>query len=302
MREIARKSGIFIILAGIFLIASLATKEFFTYTNLTNLIRQGAITGILAVGQTLVILTGGIDLSVGSLVALASVVGATLMPYSIALSVFMTLLTCTALGAVSGFMVARARIAAFISTLGMMMIARGLALVIAKGEVVYGVPKSFYFVGQGYVALIPVPGIILAVAALGMFFLLNRSRWGRHIYATGGNAEAARLFGVNVAGIYWLVYVLSGFFAGLTGLVYMARLTAGYCEGGVGYELNAIASVVIGGASLFGGEGNLLKVVVGAFILTIINNFMNLLDISPYTQEAMKGAVILIAVYVSMRR
>jgi len=297
-----RKHGLLIIFGGIFLLSSLSSREFFSNTNLTNLLRQGSIVGILAVGQTFVILTAGIDLSLGSLVALASVVCAALMPHGIVLSVIITILFCLALGSVSGFLVAKAKIAPFIATLGMMMIARGLALVIAKGEVVYGVSKSFYFVGQGYLMGIPVPGFILAFVVLMMFFFLNTTGWGRHVYAVGGNEEATRLSGVNVERIKLLVYTLSGFFAGLTGLVYTARLTAGYCEGAVGYELDAIASVVIGGVNLFGGEGNLLKVIVGAFILTMISNFMNLIAISPYTQEAMKGAIILIAVYLSMRR
>lgn len=282
--------------------SSFSSREFLSETNITNLLRQGSIVGILAVGETLVILTGGIDLSLGSLVALASVLCATFMPQGVLFSVLMTMLICTLLGSVSGVLVARAKMAPFIATMGMMMMARGLGMVIANGEVVYGVSKSFYFVGQGYLKGIPVPGFILAFVVLAMVFFLGRTGWGRHIYAVGGNEEAARLSGVNVERTKLLVYTLSGFFAGLTGLVYTARLTAGYCEGAVGYELDAIAAVVIGGVNLFGGEGHLGRAIAGAFILTIISNFMNLIAISPYTQEAVKGAIILIAVYLSLRR
>lgn len=302
MKAFFRKHGLIIIFGGIFLLSSVATRDFFSQTNLSNLLRQGSIVGILAVGETLVILTGGIDLSLGSLVGLASVLCATFMPQGVLFSVLITMSICTALGSVSGFLVAKAKMAPFIATLGMMMMARGLAMVIANGEVVYGVSKSFYFVGQGYLKGIPVPGFILASVVLVMLFFLGTAGWGRHIYAVGGNEEAARLSGVNVERTKLLAYTLSGFFAGLTGLVYTARLTAGYCEGGVGYELDAIAAAVIGGVNLFGGEGNLIRAIAGAFILTMISNFMNLIAISPYTQEAVKGAIILIAVYLSLRR
>ena len=302
MKTFLKKHGLVIIFGGIFLLSSLSSRDFLSQTNLSNLVRQGSIVGILAVGETLVILTGGIDLSLGSLVALASVLCATFMPQGILFSVLVTMSICTVLGSVSGFLVARAKMAPFIATLAMMLIARSLAMVIAKGEVVYGVSKSFYFVGQGYLKGVPVPGFILAFAVLIMLLFLGTTGWGRHIYAVGGNEEAARLSGINVERTQLLAYTLSGFFAGLTGLVYTARLTAGYCEGAVGYELDAIAAVVIGGVNLFGGEGNLTRAIAGAFILTIISNFMNLVAISPYTQEAVKGAIILIAVYLSLRR
>ncbi|RLE13291.1 ABC transporter permease [Candidatus Aerophobetes bacterium] len=302
MKGFIRKYGLLIIFGGIFLLSTLSSPTFLSRNNLSNLLRQGSIVGILAVGETLVILTGGIDLSLGSMVALASVLVATFMPQSIFLSILLTMLICTALGSIDGVLVAKGKMPPFIATLGMMMVARSLAMVIAKGEVVYGVSKSFYFVGQGYIKGIPVPGVILALVAVVVFFLLGMSGWGRHIYAVGGSEEAARLSGIGVERIKISVYTLSGFFAGLAGLVYTARLTAGYCEGAVGYELDAIAAAVIGGVNLFGGEGNLLKAIVGAFILTIISNFMNLTAISPYTQEAVKGAIILIAVYLSLRR
>ena len=302
MKIFFRKYGLLMIFGGIFLLSSFSNPVFLSKTNLSNLLRQGSIVGILAVGETLVILTGGIDISLGSLVALASVLCATFMPQSILFSVLITILICTVLGSINGYLIAKVKMVPIIVTLGMMLVARGLAMVIANGEVVYGVHKSFYFIGQGYLKGIPVPGFILAFIALIMFFFLGTTGVGRHIYAVGGNEEAARLSGVNVERTKLLVYTLSGFFAGLAGLVYAARLTAGYCEGAVGYELDAIAAVVIGGVALFGGEGNLAKVIIGAFILTMISNFMNLVAISPYSQEGIKGAIILIAVYLNLRR
>lgn len=301
MKIFFKKHFLMLVFAGIFLLLSLSSPYFLSKTNLSNILRQGSIVGILTVGQTLVILTGGIDLSLGSLIALSSVLCATFMAYGILFSVLMTILICTLLGSVSGFLVSRVKMAPFIVTLGMLLMARGLAMLIAKGEVVYGVPESFYFIGQGNLIGIPVPALIMVFVVLIILFFLNKTNWGRYIYAVGGNEKAARLFGINVENTKLLVYLLSGFFAGLAGLVYTSRLTAGYCEGGVGYEFDAIGAVVIGGVNLFGGEGSLVKAILGAFILAMINNFMNLIGISPYIQEGMKGAIIIMAVYLNLR-
>jgi ribose/xylose/arabinose/galactoside ABC-type transport system permease subunit len=281
---------------------TLSTKGFISLINIGNLLRHLAILGVLSIGETLIILTGGIDLSIGSLVALSTVLCATFMPQSIFLSVFITMMVCTLLGLVNGFLVAKARMAPFIVTLGMMMIGRGMAVLIANGLVVHGVSESFYVLYQGSVLGFPLPTTIVLVILFVMYFIINMTGWGRHIYSIGGNEEVTRLAGVNVDGIKMVVYTLSGFLAGLAGLIYTARVTAGFPDSAVGYELNAIAAVIIGGVNLFGGEGNLLKVMVGVLILTIIANFMNLAGISPYTQDAVKGAIILLAVFLSLRR
>jgi ribose/xylose/arabinose/galactoside ABC-type transport system permease subunit len=281
---------------------TLSTKGFISLINIGNLLRHLAILGVLSIGETLIILTGGIDLSIGSLVALSTVLCATFMPQSIFLSVFITIMVCTLLGLVNGFLVAKARMAPFIVTLGMMMIGRGMAVLIANGLVVHGVSESFYVLYQGSVLGFPLPTTIVLVILFVMYFIINMTGWGRHIYSIGGNEEVTRLAGVNVDGIKMVVYTLSGFLAGLAGLIYTARVTAGFPDSAVGYELNAIAAVIIGGVNLFGGEGNLLKVMVGVLILTIIANFMNLAGISPYTQDAVKGAIILLAVFLSLRR
>jgi ribose/xylose/arabinose/galactoside ABC-type transport system permease subunit len=281
---------------------TLSTKGFISLINIGNLLRHLAILGVLSIGETLIILTGGIDLSIGSLVALSTVLCATFMPQSIFLSVLITMMVCTLLGLVNGFLVAKARMAPFIVTLGMMMIGRGMAVLIANGLVVHGVSESFYVLYQGSVLGFPLPTTIVLVILFVMYFIINMTGWGRHIYSIGGNEEVTRLAGVNVDGIKMVVYTLSGFLAGLAGLIYTARVTAGFPDSAVGYELNAIAAVIIGGVNLFGGEGNLLKVMVGVLILTIIANFMNLAGISPYTQDAVKGAIILLAVFLSLRR
>jgi ribose/xylose/arabinose/galactoside ABC-type transport system permease subunit len=302
MKTLLRKYSLLIIFAVIMIATTLSTKGFISLINIGNLLRHLAILGVLSIGETLIILTGGIDLSIGSLVALSTVLCATFMPQSIFLSVFITMMVCTLLGLVNGFLVAKARMAPFIVTLGMMMIGRGMAVLIANGLVVHGVSESFYVLYQGSVLGFPLPTTIVLVILFVMYFIINMTGWGRHIYSIGGNEEVTRLAGVNVDGIKMVVYTLSGFLAGLAGLIYTARVTAGFPDSAVGYELNAIAAVIIGGVNLFGGEGNLLKVMVGVLILTIIANFMNLAGISPYTQDAVKGAIILLAVFLSLRR
>jgi len=302
MKTLLRKYSLLIMFAVIMIATTLSTKGFISLTNIGNLLRHLAILGVLSIGETLIILTGGIDLSIGSLVALSTVLCATFMPQGIFLSVFITILVCTLLGLVNGFLVAKARMAPFIVTLGMMMIGRGMAVLIANGLVVHGVSESFYVLYQGSVLGFPLPTTIVLVILFVMYFIINMTGWGRHIYSIGGNEEVTRLAGVNVDGIKMVVYTLSGFLAGLAGLIYTARVTAGFPDSAVGYELNAIAAVIIGGVNLFGGEGNLLKVMVGVLILTIIANFMNLAGISPYTQDAVKGAIILLAVFLSLRR
>jgi ribose/xylose/arabinose/galactoside ABC-type transport system permease subunit len=302
MKILLRKYSLLIIFVVILISTTLSTKDFLSLANIGNILRQFSIVGMLSIGETLIILTGGIDLSIGSLVALSSVLCATFMPHSIFLSVFMTILVCTLLGLVNGFLVAKAQMAPFIVTLGMMMIGRGMAILIAKGLVVPGVSESFYVLYQGSVLGFPLPTIILIVILFIMYFVVSMTGWGRHIYSIGGNEEVTRLAGINVDRIKMAVYTFSGFFAGLAGLIFTARVTAGFPDSAVGYELNAIAAVIIGGVNLFGGEGNLLKVMVGVLILTIISNFMNLAGISPYTQDAVKGGIILLAVFLSLRR
>jgi ribose/xylose/arabinose/galactoside ABC-type transport system permease subunit len=302
MKTLLRKYSLLIIFAVILISTTLSTKDFLSLANIGNILRHLSIIGMLSIGETLIILTGGIDLSIGSLVALSSVLCATFMPHSIFLSVFMTFLVCTLLGLVNGFLVAKAQMAPFIVTLGMMMIGRGMAILIANGLVVQGVSESFYVLYQGSVFGFPLPTSILIIILLIMYFVLNTTGWGRHIYSIGGNEEVTRLSGVNVDRIKMAVYTFSGFFASLAGLIFTARVTAGFPDSAVGYELNAIAAVIIGGVNLFGGEGNLLKVMVGVLILTIIANFMNLAGISPYTQDAVKGVIILVAVFLSLRR
>jgi len=304
MKLFFKKNTIFFIFILMLILSTIFNgKCFLQKGNLLNICRQASIIGVLAIGEALVIITGGIDLSLGSLVALSSVMYATFMsPYGILFSVVLTILICTFLGSINGFLVAKAKMPPFIVTLGMMLIGRGLATLIAKGDVVYGIKKSFSIIAQGEIGgLFPIPLIILLILAIITHIFLTSTVLGRQIYAVGGSKQSAQLSGVNVEKILFLVYLLAGLFASLSGLIYTARLTAGYCEGAVGFELDAIASAIIGGVSLLGGKGNLFKVIIGAFILTLITNFLNLRGLSPYIQEAIKGVIILGAIYLSMK-
>jgi len=301
MRVFFKKYSVVIMVGGIFLLSSISSPTtFLSKTNLTNLLRQGSIMAILSVGEGLVIISGGFDLSIGSLTALATVLCATFMRQGILLSVLITILICLGLGAVSGFVVVKAKITPFIATLGMMMVARGIAQGLTSGDVVGGVHKSFKFIGQGQVAAIPIPVFILVSVFSVTLFFLNMTPL-RHVYAVGGNEEVARWAGINTGKIKLIVYILSGSIAGLAGVVFTARLGSGLPTLGIGYELNAIAAAAIGGVSLSGGEGNLTGAVIGAFGLTMISNFMNVAGVSQFLQQGVMGIIILLGVYISSR-
>lgn len=287
--------------------------NFATPTNITNVLRQITYNTILAVGQTFVIITAGIDLSVGSVVALSGVVMAIFanaMPFGGFPLIVATLIVGIAVGAAAGFVnsvpVVRLNLPPFITTLAMLQIARGLAYKIAHGRPIPVNSDAFNgmgigYVGSGLLAPLGLPGIPVAVLwmiAIVVLFaiLLGRTRFGRYVYALGGNEEAARLAGVNVARVKTMVYVLSGSCAAIAGLLLMARFASGSPQTGEGFELNSIAAAVVGGTSLMGGRGLIAGTFVGALLIGVLNNVMNLLNIESYTQEIVLGGVILLAV------
>ncbi|MCP5520030.1 MAG: ABC transporter permease [Verrucomicrobiales bacterium] len=277
---------------------------FFTGTNLLIVARQISINGILAVGVTFVLLTGGVDLSLGSVVALAGVVAAGFAhpgDWPLVVPVAMGLLAGTLCGAANGLLVTRGRVAPFIVTLGMMTAARGLALVLSGGRPVSNLSPEFTAIGSASVVGIPVPVLVFsAVAALSAVFL-NHFRPGRYIYAVGGNAEAARASGINVHGVKLLSYMVCGAMAGLAGIVLAARTTTGQPNAGVGYELDAIAAVVIGGTSLSGGVGGVKGTVLGALLMGVISSGLDQLNVSAYYQQIIKGLIIVAAVWLDSR-
>jgi ribose/xylose/arabinose/galactoside ABC-type transport system permease subunit len=276
---------------------SLLSERFLTSANLINILRQATINGIISVGMTLVILTGGIDLSVGSVLALSVTIGASLMKQGqpVGVAVLAALAIGTLLGMVNGLMISRARIPPFIATLGMLTVARGLTLMYTQGQPITGLPASFRWIGTGVVGGMPVPIILtLLVFAAGWVFL-SRTKYGAQIYLMGDNPTAARLAGVPTARMTVLVYAISGFCAALAGLVLVARLDSAQPIIGQGYEFNAIAAVVVGGTSFAGGEGGLGGTLLGTLLIETLNNGLNLLNVSPLWEQVVKGVVIALA-------
>ena len=305
MRSSSIKSwGLAIALVLICLALSLAKPGFLTIPNLLNVMRQISINGILAVGVTYVILTGGVDLSLGSLVAVSGVVAASLAhpnQHILALPVLMGVLTGTLGGAINGLVVTRGKVAPFIATHGMMTVARGLALVLSSGRPVSNLSAEFTRLG-GDLAGVPIPVIVLAaIACLSAVFLQNL-RLGRYIYAVGGNEMAATASGINVAAVKMFSYGTCGALAGVAGVVLAARITTGQPNAGVGYELDAIAAVVIGGTSLSGGVGSIGGTILGALLIGVINNGLDLLNVTSYYQSIVKGVIIVGAVCLDQKQ
>lgn len=283
---------------------SFAHPAFLTTPNLINVARQVSINGILAVGVTLVLLTGGVDLSLGSVVALAGVVGASLAQagaYPVFVVVAAGVAAGACCGAINGVVVTRGRVPSFIATLGMMTAARGLALVVSNGRPVSNLSPDFTRLG-GDLGRLPIPVIVLAVVALLEWVVLKHFRLGRHIHAVGGNPEAARAAGIRVGAIGMIVYTACGALAGVAGLVLAARITTGQPNAGVGFELDAIAAVVIGGTSLSGGVGRISGTILGVLLIGVINNGLDLLAVSSYYQAIVKGVIIIGAVWLDRNR
>ena len=273
---------------------------FLSVPNLINIALSIAITGILAVGMTAVILTGGIDLSVGSVAALAGVIAAliaaTNAPGAVALASLAAIGVGLAVGAFNGLMVAWFRVPPFVTTLAMLTICRGLAFVLTGGRAVGNLPASFGLFGREHLLGVPVPVWLMLLVFAAGWFVLKRMTFGRYVYAVGGNREAAFLAGVNIKGVTMLVYVLNGLLVGLAGLVLASRLGAGVPNAGIQYELDVIAAVVVGGTSLNGGRGSVIATLWGAVFIGVLNNGLNLAGIDPYMQRIALGAVILLAV------
>ena len=305
-RSLLHRFGILLVLLAVGLGLSLATESFLTVSNLTNVARQVSINGILAVGVTFVLLTGGVDLSLGSVVALSGVVCATFAHPSgdghpLFLPVAAGLLTGAACGLVNGGLVTKGHVAPFIVTLGMMTVARGLALIVSGGRPVADMSERLTALA-GDVGGVPIPLLFFVAVALAAWAFLRRFRLGRHVYAVGGNEQAARAAGISVGRVKIFVYVLCGLMAGLAGVVLAARITTGQPNAGVAYELDAIAAVVIGGTSLSGGIGSVAGTVLGVILIGVINNGLDLMSVSSYYQQVVKGVIIVGAVWLDRRQ
>lgn len=296
-----------IALLVLILVVSFLSPNFFTPDNLLNILRQTSVNAIIAVGMTLVILTAGIDLSVGSILALTGALAATMvgadLPVIIAIPA--ALLAGAALGGISGAIIAKGKVQAFIATLVTMTALRGFTMVFTDGRPIStGFSENsdaFAVLGTGYWLGIPVPIWIMALVFALAWYLLNHTRLGRHIYALGGNEAATRLSGINVDRVKIAVYTLCGALSALAGLIVTSRLSSAQPTAGMGYELDAIAAVVVGGTSLMGGKGRIMGTLIGALIIGFLNNALNLLDVSSYYQMIAKAAVILLAVMVDTK-
>jgi putative xylitol transport system permease protein len=299
---------IYFVFIGICVILAFATPNFFTPSNLVNIVRQSSFRTIMAVGMTFVILTAGIDLSVGGIIALSGVVGCLALvrsnvspPLAALIGIGAGVGVGVALGGINGIAVTRFNLPPFIATLAIWFIAGrdgGLAYLVNDGQPVSNLPNAFLVLGAGSIGSVPIPIIFMIVVVVIGHLVLTHTKFGRYVYAVGGNEEAAWLSGINVSRVKLAVYVISGLLAALAGMLLAARLASGDPKTGIGQELDVIAAVVVGGTSLFGGRGTILGTVVGALIIGVLNNGLNLLDISSYWQPVVKGGVILLAVLI----
>jgi inositol transport system permease protein len=303
-RNLLHRFGLLLVILFVGLALSLLTDTFLSVANFTNVARQISINGILAVGVTFDLLTAGVDLSLGSVVALSGVASATFAhpgDHSVFVPIAVGLLTGAACGLVNGVLVTRGGVAPFIVTLGMMTIARGLALIFSGGRPVADMSNELTALAGDFFG-IPIPVLCFAGVAAAAWFFLRNFRLGRHIYAVGGNENAARAAGVPVEKVKLFAYGLCGLLTGLAGVVLAARITTGQPNAGQAYELDAIAAVVIGGTSLAGGVGTITGTLLGVLLIGVINNGLDLMGVSSYYQAVIKGVIIVGAVWLDRRQ
>lgn len=303
--DILKKTSIFWALLVLVIVMSVLSPTFLKARNLANIVKQISINGILAVGMTIVIITGGIDLSVGSIVALSSIMAAMFAKgadaYPLIVPVTLAVLAGLGIGLFNGLGVAYAKFPPFIITLSSMTIVRGLALIVTNGVPVFGLSDELIALANG--SLFGLPNLVyylVLVFAVG-FFLLNFTVFGKWLYAVGGNEVAANSSGINVNAVKVAAYSISGFCSGLAGLLAASRITSGSPNTGEGYEMNAIAAAVIGGVSMSGGKGGLFGTIIGALLIGVVQNGLDILGISAYYQKVIQGVIIMVAVFVDIR-
>lgn len=295
--------GIILTLVAMIIFFSVVTKSFLSAKNFANIARQISITGICSVGMTMVILTGGIDLSIGSVIGFTSAVAALMMSNGqpIILASIVSLILGVIIGVINATCINYLQIPAMIATLGTQISLRGAVYLVTGGMPVYGLPESFKVLGQGSIGIIPISMIIMVIVFIIGYIILNKMVFGRKIYGIGGNAETARLSGVNVKKEIYKIYMLVGFFGSLAGLILMSRVNSGQPSAGDGYEMDIITAVVLGGVSVSGGEGKITKVIIGVIFMGVLANGMMMMNINEYWQRVVKGLVLLAAVAVDIR-
>lgn len=300
LRELLQRFGLIISFLLLCAVLALLSDRFLTVNNAVNVLRQSTINGIIAVGMTFVILTAGIDLSVGATLALSTVVTANLLQQDVPvlLAVLIGLALGAALGFVNGLIITKTRVPPFVATLGMMTVARGLALTYTQGRPITGLPDAFRFIGTGSLGPIPMPIVIAGLTFLVGWVVLNRTKMGEYIYAIGNNPVAARYAGIATDSYVTFVYVLAGLLSALAGMILVARLNSAQPTAAIGYEFDAIAAVVVGGTSFAGGEGSLGGTLLGVLVIAVINNGLNLLNVSSFYQPVVTGIVIALALLI----
>jgi ribose/xylose/arabinose/galactoside ABC-type transport system permease subunit len=307
-RRLASEFGIGLAFVLELVLFSVLSPHFLTTDNLLNVTLQTSITAIIAVGMTFVILTAGIDLSVGSLVAVVGVLTTSLLaglaPLGVAFPV--AILAGLALGAFSGFaagtLITRFRITPFIVTLALMTIWRGTAFILTGGRPIWELPQAFGLLGSGRLVGVPIPTLLMVAVYVAAHVVLTRTRFGRHVYAVGGNVEAARLAGIRTGRVITGVFVICGTLAALSGILLASRMNSGQPNAGLMYELDVIAAVVVGGTSLFGGRGSILGTFIGSLLIGVLRNGLNLMNVESYVQQVVVGFVILLAVMIDQWR
>lgn len=284
-------------------IISIITPRFLNVNNLLNVLTQVSVNAVIAIGMTFVILTGGIDLSVGSILAITGAIAASIIvkANSLFLAIVVTILLGALIGAFNGVIVAKGKIQPFIVTLATMTIFRGATYVFTNGTPISGLSKNFTFIGNSRVLGIPFPVIITLIVFALAWYLISETRYGRYVYALGGNEDSTRLSGINTDKVKMLVYIVSGIASAISGVIVTSRIGSASPNAGSGYELDAIAAVVLGGTSLSGGEGSITGTIVGAMIIGVLNNGLNLMNVSPFYQSIVKGLVILLAVLIDKK-
>lgn len=309
LRVFLSQYGIVVVFFIFCIFLAFANPYFLKEKNLVNVLKQTSINGLLSIGMTFVILTGGIDLSVGSILAFCGVVGASFVSSAVGgvvqstgIAIVVSILAGIALGSFNGLLIAKWKVPPFVVTLGMLSMARGFTFIYTDGMPIPNIAKSFLIIGQGDIAGIPVPVIIFAFIFIIAWIVLYKTRFGRYVYAVGGNEKSAKVSGVNTRLIIFFTYLISGMLAAVGGLILTARTTAGLPQAGTSYELDAIAAVVIGGTSLTGGQGELVGTIFGALIIGVINNGLDLMGVSSYYQQVIKGAIIIGAVLLDSLR
>lgn len=297
--DMIRSRAIYVFLILMVIFFSVMNQNFMTFNNLLNVAKQVSIFGIASIGMTYVILLGGIDLSTGSLISLVNIVAAYFMVnmnMSPLLAIVFAVAISTAIGFLNGWVIAEIKMPPLIVTFASQTIFGGLAYIICNGRPISRFDKSFLKIGQGYLGVVPIPIIIMIVCFAVGAFILTKTYFGRYFYALGGNEEAAELSGIQVKKVKYLVYSLSGLFAGIAGIVMLSRANTGQPNAGLGYEFDVITCVVLGGVSVNGGSGKISNVIAGVLIIGVLSNGMILMDISSYMQMVIKGVILLLAV------